>query len=465
MNDTNGFPSRTSPRSDARDQVPKLDRPGWWARLRESMMPVFLALTLALLALAAVIAQTVLAQQEARQRAMAEGDAIMALQRIVVTMVDAESGQRGYLMTQNRAYLAPYKTARQRLEQSLAALRRSDDPQENERIARIEQLAKGKFVELDRTVELAEAGFASQAAALVRSDIGKIQMDALRSEIASLGAEKAERRRDAFLRATVLENRLLPLIAVLGLAILGLVVAGFRTERNRAQAAAEAEQAAALREANDRAQLLARELNHRVKNLFSVVLSIVTLSARKQAPTPEIIDDIRARIHALSRAHVASQGRPGDATVHLAATIDETMKPYADADGHRVRIGGPDVELPVRMVTPIGLIIHELATNAAKYGALTADGGALEIAWSVAASPEGHEEVTLSWIESGGPALPSDPPGPEATGFGSRMTELAAGQLGGRMEREWPPSGAVARLIFPLPRDFIRRTDVESRRR
>ena len=418
------------------------------------MMPVFLALTLAMLALAAVIAQTVLAQQEARQRAMAEGDAIMALQRIVVTMVDAESGQRGYVMTQNKAYLAPYKTARQRLDQSIAALRRSasslDDAHENERIDRIENLAKGKFVELDRTVELTEAGFASQAAALVRSDIGKIQMDALRSEIASLGAEKAERRRDAFLRATALENRLLPLVAVLGLAILGLVVAGFRTERNRAQAAAEAEQAAALREANDRAQLLARELNHRVKNLFSVVLSIVTLSARKDAPTREIIDDIRARIHALSRAHVASQGRAGDATVQLAATIGETMKPYADAEGQRVRVEGPDVELPVRMVTPIGLIIHELATNAAKYGALTADQGTVEIAWSVAASADGLENVTLTWIESGGPALSSEPPAPETVGFGSRMTALAANQLGGGLEREWPPSGAVARLTFPL---------------
>lgn len=450
MNDTNGFPAR----NEARDPAPDPDRPGWWARLRKSMMPVFLGLTLALLALAAVIAQTVLAQQEARERAMAESDAIMALQRILVTMVDAEGGQRGYLMTQNKAYLAPYKTARQRLEQSFAALRNSaytlDDGRESEQIDRIEELAKGKFVELDRTVELTEAGFASQATALVRSDIGKIQMDALRSEIARLGAEKAARRRDAFLRATVLENRLLPLIAVLGLAILGLVVAGFRTERSRAQATAEVEQAAALREANDRAQLLARELNHRVKNLFSVVLSIVTLSARKQVPTGEIIEDIRARIHALSRAHVASQGREGNTTVQLAATVDETMRPYADVEGQRVRIGGPDVELPVRMVTPIGLIIHELATNAAKYGALTADSGAVEIAWSVAPTAGGHEEVILTWIESGGPALPGDPPGPEAAGFGSRMTTLAANQLGGRMEREWPPSGAVARLIFPL---------------
>lgn len=442
MNDTTGSPS------------PAPASTGWWARLRKSMMLVLLALTLAMLALATVIAQTVVAQQEARHRAMLEGDSLIALQRILVTMVDAESGQRGYLLTRNRSYLAPYKTARQRLDQALARLRQAaaeaPDSDEGDRIARIEKLAQGKFVELDKTIELADAGFTAQAQALVRSDIGKIQMDALRGEVASLGAEKAERRSDAFARAATLENRMLPMIGILGLAILALVVAGFRAERNRAHAAAEAAQAALLREANDRAQLLARELNHRVKNLFSVILSIVTLSARKQAPMQEVIEDIRARIHALSRAHVASQGKVGEATVLLGATIDETMKPYADAEGERVRIAGPEVELPVRMVTPIGLIVHELATNAAKYGALSADQGCVEVTWDVLASTEGKKELTLSWIESGGPALSMEPNGPEAAGFGSRMTALAASQLGGRMDREWPESGAIARLTFPL---------------
>jgi two-component sensor histidine kinase/CHASE3 domain sensor protein len=429
-------------------------RTGWRQRVGRSMMPVLLALTVTMLALAAVIAQTVLAQQEARRRAMGEGDAIIALQQILVTMVNAESGQRGYLLTQNKSYLQPYEAAKQRLDQTIASLRRttanSSDAEQDVLIDRIEKLAKGKFVELDRTVEMADGGFADQAIALVRSDIGKIQMDALRGEISRLGAEKAQKRRDAFARATALENRLLPLIGVLSLAILGLVVAGFRIERSRARSAAEAEQASALREANDRAQLLARELNHRVKNLFSVILSIVTLSARKQAPTAQIVEDIRARIHALSRAHVASQGKVGEATVRLGDTIDETMKPYADAEGRRVRCGGPEVELPVRMVTPIGLIIHELATNAAKYGALTTEVGSVEIAWDIADDPQGQQQLTLSWMETGGPALSSDPGSHDGTGFGSRMTVLAASQLGGRMEREWPTSGAIARLIFPI---------------
>lgn len=421
------------------------------------MMPVFLALTIALLALAAVIGQTVVAQQEARLRAMREGDAIMALQRILTIVIDAESGERGYLLTQNKDYLVPYRAARQRLDDTLTRLRATEDPLSQDddlrRIDLIARLAKGKFDELDRTVEMADAGFRDQAVVLVRSDLGKLQMDALRREVSRLSLEKAAVRREAFARAKALEDRMMPLIAVLGMAILGLVVAGFRTERGRAQSAAEAEQAAALREANERAQLLARELNHRVKNLFSVVLSIVTLSARKQAPPDEVIEDIRARIHALSRAHIASQGRAGEATVALAATVEETMRPYADDDadgGRRVTITGPAVELPVRMATPIGMIIHELATNAVKYGALSADGGTVVISWDLAGDGDGRKKLRLSWIESGGPPLSFDTSGPSGRGFGTRMTELAASQLGGKLERDWPASGAIARVTFPV---------------
>ena len=260
-------------------------------------------------------------------------------------------------------------------------------------------------------------------------------------------------RNAGFVRANQMEGRLLPLIGVLGVAIIALVIAGFRTERSRARSAAEAEQAMALGEANERNQLLARELNHRVKNLFSVVLSIVTLSGRKQASTAEIVSDIRARIHALSRAHSTSQGSGEQAMVELGPIIAQMMEPYADSDGRRVRVSGPAVALPVRMVTPIGLILHELATNAAKYGALSANEGCVDIRWAIAESgSDGEaEKLQLTWIESGGPALAFDSGAPTHAGFGSQMTTLAARQLGGSFEREWPVGGARCQLSFPLP--------------
>jgi two-component sensor histidine kinase len=160
------------------------------------------------------------------------------------------------------------------------------------------------------------------------------------------------------------------------------------------------------------------------------------------------VNDIRARIHALSLAHAASQGAQAGARVALGPVIAKTMEPYADEDGRRVRVNGPEVELPVRMVTPIGLIVHELATNAIKYGALSVEDGAVDISWEIAPDGEAGPQLALSWIERGGPPVAGTAGG---GGFGSQMTQLAASQLGGAIEREWPTTGAVARVRFPLP--------------
>lgn len=427
-------------------------------RLRRSMMPVFLALTATLLALGFVIGRTIIAQQSARAQAVAESDALLALSGLIAALRDAEIGQRGYLLTGNPTYLAPYLEARRKFEPSLVTARRlivdaRDDLRDMERLDRIATVARAKVTEMDRTIALSRAGLQDQALALVRSDIGKLQMDAIRADIAAMSAERAQGRRIAFARVAQLENRMLPMIVVLGAAILALVVAGFRTERSRARAAAAAEQAGRLREANDRAELLARELNHRVKNLFAVVLSIVTLSARKQGQTGEIVEDIRARIHALSRAHAASQGGAEHEGVRLGEIVGQTMEPYADAHGLRVRVEGPAIDLPVRMATPLGLIVHELATNAAKYGALSAADGRVTITWRIAGDPSENQEIHLDWIETGGPPLTGQPQANGNAGFGSRMTSLAAIQLGGTIERDWPATGVVVRLRFTLPRE------------
>lgn len=432
------------------------------------MTPVFFGLTVTLLALALVIMQTIFAQREARARAMNEGDTLLALQHVMQTMLDAETGQRGYVLTGNRDYLQPYVETKSRVDKTITRLhaiaKASDDSRSAERISWLAALADAKFSEMDRTIALTRSGLKAEAMELVYSDFGKQQMDAIRIEIARQSAEKARQRREAFASADTFEQRLIPLIAVLGLAIVALIFAGFRAERNRATAAAEAEQAVALREANERTQLLARELNHRVKNLFSVILSIVALSGRKQAPAAEVVENIRARIHALSLAHAASQGVHGEHGADLHQIVARTMEPYADAEGRRVRIDGPSVQLPARVVTPIGLIIHELATNAVKYGALSAEEGTVTIAWGITARQDAAD-LELTWIENGGPALsiesktPGDGRIPGKAGFGSQMTGLAARQLGGTIEREWPASGAIARLRFPMPRLENQTTD------
>jgi two-component sensor histidine kinase/CHASE3 domain sensor protein len=423
------------------------------SRLGKSMMPLFVGLAAALMALGLVIGQTVVAQREARVRATFEGDVLLALNEVMAATLDGETGQRGYLLTGKREYLQPYRPARDRTERAMARLREmsaaAPDRQFAAQIDRLDALTRAKFDEMSRSVALAQAGFKDQAMALLQADFGQLQMDAIRAEVAALIVERANRRRDAFLRAAVLEIRLLPLVVGLSVAILALVYAGFRAERSRSLTEAEAEQAAALREANERAELLARELNHRVKNLFSVVLSIVALSGRKQTSKQEVVEDIGARIRALSLAHGASQGSSGTDMVELGALISRTMEPYADESGRRVTIGGAAVTLPVRMVTPIGLIIHELATNAVKYGALSVEGGTVAVNWAVE-TDGGAAHLALSWVEVGGPPVDAAACA-RGDGFGSRMTTLAAGQLGGAIEREWPAAGAVARLRFPLP--------------
>jgi two-component sensor histidine kinase len=147
------------------------------------------------------------------------------------------------------------------------------------------------------------------------------------------------------------------------------------------------------------------------------------------------------------------------------------MRPYADgvAEGvaGRVRLSGPPVDLPARMITPMGLLIHELATNGVKYGALSVERGVVEIRWQVVTALDGTRNLALSWNESGGPALmveraetavgasaagaaAIDGRAAPNAGFGSRLTAMAAQQMGGTLQRSWPETGARVELLCPI---------------
>jgi len=419
-----------------------------------SRAPVLVAIGATLLALALAIGQTIVSQRAVRVEGRASSDALLATHEVLEAMLDAETGQRGYLLTREETYLEPYLHAREELDLSLRKLskllRRNPSSADAHSMERLTLLINDKVKELDRTISLARADRFDEALTIVRQDAGKRQMDAIRSEAGRLMDQKRASRAASVGRITRLENNLLPLMAVLGLMMLGLVVLALVTEQKRASASAEAEQADALRAANERAGLLARELNHRVKNLFSVILSIVSLSARGNAPRDEMIEDVRARIRALALAHSATQGGDGDEAIDLHTTISATLQPYVAHGADRVKVDGPHVEMPVRMVTPIGMIMHELATNAAKYGAFSRDGGTVSVSWELLPDPEGDQLVRLRWQEQGGPAPQVGEGGPGTTGFGTRMTALAVSQLGGTLDRQWPASGAIAQFEFPV---------------
>jgi len=205
--------------------------------------------------------------------------------------------------------------------------------------------------------------------------------------------------------------------------------------------------------AQEQQSLLLREMSHRVKNLFAVASSVVTLSARS-ADTPEnMAKAVRARLDALTRAQELT--RPGlmgtpeksspDTT--LQALVRTILSPYVDwsKEPERVSIFGPDVPIAGSAVTGLALLLHEFATNAAKYGALASPTGCIHLDWFA----DGRE-LALTWKEHGGPAV--DGP-PQDEGFGSMLARrIVSGQFGGRLSRDWTPEGLTIHLSVPIER-------------
>lgn len=197
------------------------------------------------------------------------------------------------------------------------------------------------------------------------------------------------------------------------------------------------------RRAEERQALLAREVDHRAKNALAVVQSIVGLT--RDADPERFRTAVIGRIAAMARAHtlLAREGWDG---AELRELLEAEVAPYRgdDASGAmRVALSGPRVTLAAGAAQPIAMALHELATNAAKYGALSLPAGRVEVAW--AASGDGG--LVLRWTEGGGPPL--DGP-PARRGFGSSVIRnTIERQLGGETSFDWPPEGLVCTLSLP----------------
>jgi len=193
----------------------------------------------------------------------------------------------------------------------------------------------------------------------------------------------------------------------------------------------------ARRAAEERQALLMREVDHRAKNALAVALSIVQLAPR-DVPAEAFAAGVTARIAAMARTHslLASEGWAG---AELATLVEAELAAYA---GH-VETSGPKLRVSAGSAQPLAMLLHELATNAAKHGALAVPDGQVSLAWSREA-----EALRLVWRERGGPRL-SGPP--LRRGFGSRLlVALAERQLGGSVALDWSdPAGLTATLVLP----------------
>jgi two-component system CheB/CheR fusion protein len=200
--------------------------------------------------------------------------------------------------------------------------------------------------------------------------------------------------------------------------------------------------------------LLLKELDHRIKNLFAVVGGVVTLSARSAASTQEMAGTIQGRLAALASAHQLIRVRGSDSSGNKrGSTLEELLRtilaPYIDPmkpeDSARVVIEGPKAPITGEAVTSLALALHELATNAGKYGAFSTPLGRVHISWTVE-----NGRLTLTWKEQGGPAIKG---APEREGFGSLLARRSIkGQLGGQLDFKWDPEGMVARFSVPVER-------------
>ncbi|MCG7392526.1 PAS domain-containing protein [Microvirga sp. ACRRW] len=198
--------------------------------------------------------------------------------------------------------------------------------------------------------------------------------------------------------------------------------------------------------AEERQQLLIRELHHRVKNTLATVQAIVGSTARTATSIDDFYQGFVGRIVSLARTHnllTEDLWQKAD----LRELVETELGPYEDEARNRVLIDGPPVELPSEAAVPIGMAMHELTTNAAKHGALSTFGGQVEVRWRIEPGPE-RPGLHFTWIEHGGPRVTA----PARQGFGSRLLQrVLTTQLQAQVKMEFQEHGLEFTMTMPIP--------------
>ena len=420
----------------------------WWSsgpRLSSLFLLALISAGLAGIVLSLIDANR--AERALREQVETTSEILADLRRLQVIVSDAETGQRGYVLTTDDRYLAPYLTGLEDAVPSLERLEEKLEPianeEQRETLGELRRALLSKMREMEMAVELVREGRRGDAIRLVETDTGFELMRNIRGSIAELELAEEAILEDALLETERVEARTGPILIALGLLVFGLIVLGVwqlvRTERAEV-IARDAEQ---LRVANERADLLARELNHRVKNIFAIVSAVVGSTLRHEKNIAEAADKVASRIEALSIAHDVSQGALDKPVVSLGSLLEATLAPYEDLSD-RLTIDGPPVELSSEMTSPMGMIVHELATNAVKYGAWEGEKGHVTVSWTIDRSQR-MPHLNLTWREDSGPARE-----PKRVGFGSTMIEMAVRQLQAKAERKWTSKGLLFLLDIPL---------------
>jgi two-component sensor histidine kinase len=205
------------------------------------------------------------------------------------------------------------------------------------------------------------------------------------------------------------------------------------------------------KQAEEGHELLAGEMSHRVKNLLAIAAGLTHITSRSTATTADMARELTQRLTALGRAHDLVRPLPGGqgSAALLGDLLSVLLAPYDDlgAFSGRIRVAVERMGVGEASATSLALVLHELATNSLKYGALSAGTGTLDIT----TTPSDGGELELVWMERGGPEVTAPR---EANGFGSKLVHRSVSkQLGGKIEYDWSPGGLIVTL--KLDRDRL----------
>ena len=203
------------------------------------------------------------------------------------------------------------------------------------------------------------------------------------------------------------------------------------------------------KQAEEGSELLAGEMSHRVKNLLSIAAGLTHLTGRSASSVAEMTGELTERLTALGRAHDAVRPLPGNQgkAALLGDLISVLLAPYDEtaAFSGRIRVAVPRMGIGEQAASTLSMVLHELATNSVKYGALSSAEGSLDVS-----SRREGDQLELVWAETGGPAIVGQP---DLTGFGSRLIErTVSSQLGGALKYDWQASGLVATICMKADR-------------
>ncbi|MCJ2083017.1 sensor histidine kinase [Methylobacterium sp. J-090] len=255
------------------------------------------------------------------------------------------------------------------------------------------------------------------------------------------GARPDERLTGLLGNVTTLERPFHPAVLV------NAVRSALRARRRQREVEAHLEE---RQKTHERQALLIRELHHRVKNTLATVQGLLGATARSTNTIETFYTSFSDRIVSLGKTHTLLTEDYWQ-TAPLHELLQNELGPYNAADGQRIALDGPAIELAADLAVPAGMAFHELTTNAAKHGALSRPEGRITVRWSVAQTEDGRT-LNLDWTESGGPKVAI----PERRGFGSTLLQrVLAQQCNAIVAIEYDPAGLRFHLEAPMPEERL----------